>query len=335
MQQIQLLGGGKEGSGMNILVTGGAGFIGSHLAKRLLKEGHRVLIIDNESTGKRENVPRAAQYVIGDVTKNIDLEQIFSTDLDAVFHIAGQVSLINSFHDPVRDMRTNIEGTVNVLQHCIKYQVPRFLYASSMTVYGESKPPLHEDLPGKPISNYGITKYAAERYVHTMANREDIEFDFHVTTFRMFNVYGPVQALNNPYQGVLGIFIGNVLRNEPITIFGDGEQTRDFVYIDDIIDAWMLALDNPNAKGEIFNLGSGKEISIKGLAASILSECNKIDHPINHGDTRPGEQRRVWADIHKAQEKLCWKPGIEFSDGLSATIEWATENSSVETFSSS
>src|SRR5262249_16653120 len=163
----------------------------------------------------------------------------FSFGLDAVCHIAGQVSLIRSFTDPLIDLRTNTEGTINVLQLCVRHRVPRVLYASSMTVYGHAAVlPTPESTPCCPVSYYGITKHAAERYVHTTAERPDLGFELHATSFRMYNVYGPRQAVDNPYQGVLGIFLGNLLRHEPLTIFGDGEQSRDFVYVDDVVDAW-------------------------------------------------------------------------------------------------
>src|SRR6266851_3240237 len=252
---------------MKVLVTGGAGFIGSHLADGMLAAGHRVVVIDNESTGKRENVPRKAAFIRGDVASLGELEAAFEGGVDAVCHIAGQVSIIKSFTDPVADLRTNVQGTINVLQLCLKHKVPRLLYASSMTNYGQTEVlPIPETHPCEPTSYYGITKFAAERYVHTTASRVDLDFSFHVTSFRMYNVYGPRQALDNPYQGVLGIFLGNLLRNEPLTVFGDGEQSRDFVYVDDVVDAWVGALRNPASYGQVFNLGSGAQISIKELA---------------------------------------------------------------------
>src|SRR5262249_39053977 len=157
---------------LRVLVTGGAGFIGSHLADELLRAGHTVLVIDNERTGRRENVQVAAQYFKGDVSKLQQLETVFASGLDAVCHIAGQVSLIGSFIDPTTDLHTNVEGTLNVLQLCIKYKVPRLLYASSMTVYGRDETlPTPEGTPCIPISYYGITKQAGERYVHTTAER--------------------------------------------------------------------------------------------------------------------------------------------------------------------
>ncbi len=311
---------------MNVLVTGGAGFIGSHLADRLVHEGHHVLVFDSESTGRRENVPAPAWYMKGDVTRPADLERAFATGLDAVCHIAGQVSLIRSFTDPVVDLRTNIEGTVNVLQLCLKYRVPRLLYASSMTVYGHTDVlPTPEETPCQPISYYGITKYAAERYVRTTAERVDLDFDFQVTCFRMYNVYGPRQALDNPYQGVLGIFLGNLLRGEPLTIFGDGEQSRDFVYIDDIVDAWVRALGTPASYGGIFNLGSGRRLSINQLADHVLAAFDRarVDGTVIYAPGRPGEQRHVEADITRARTTLAWEPRVSFDAGLAETVRWA------------
>ena len=311
---------------MRILVTGGAGFIGSHLAERLVRLGHDVVVVDSETTGRREHVPPGAQYRPGDVCRVEDLEEVFDAGLDAVAHIAGQVSLIRSFTDPVVDLKTNVEGTVNVLGCCIRHRVPRLLYASSMTVYGHNGTlPTTEDTPCAPVSYYGITKYAAERYVHTTAERPDLDFDFGVTSFRMYNVYGPRQALDNPYQGVLGIFLGNVLRGEPVTIFGDGNQSRDFVYIDDVVDAWVAALTNHASHGQVLNLGSGRQLAINDLADHVLAASgrNRCDWPVAYAPGRPGEQRHVEADVARAGALLGWKPQVAFTEGLARTVEWA------------
>jgi UDP-glucose 4-epimerase len=311
---------------MNILVTGGAGFIGSHLVDRLIQEGHHVIVIDSEATGRRENVPSAALYLQGDVANIDDLERPFKSDLHAVCHIAGQVSIIRSFSDPLIDLRTNVHGTLNVLQLCLKYHVPRLLYASSMTVYSSGATlPTTEDAPCEPISYYGITKYAAERYVRTTAERVDLDFDFRVTCFRMYSVYGPRQALDNPYQGVLGIFLGNLLRGEPITIFGNGEQSRDFVYIDDVIDGWADALVKPATYGRIFNLGSGQRLTINRLADFALAAFNhtRSDYPVVYAPARPGDQRRVQADVTNAYATFGWAPKVPFDTGLSETVRWA------------
>jgi UDP-glucose 4-epimerase len=195
-----------------------------------------------------------------------------------------------------------------------------------MTVYGHTKVlPTPEETPCQPISYYGITKYAAERYVRTAAERVDLDFDFHVTCFRMYNVYGPRQALNNPYQGVLGIFLGNLLRGEPITIFGDGEQSRDFVYISDVVDAWVGTLGNPASYGGVFNLGSGHRLSINQLADHVLAAFRRrrTDDTIAYAPGRPGEQRHVEADITQARAILGWEPKVPFTAGLAQTVRWA------------
>jgi UDP-glucose 4-epimerase len=311
---------------MRILVTGGAGFIGSHMVDRLLANGHEVVVIDNLATGLRENVPANAHFVQGDVSQIEDMERAFAGGLDAVFHIAGQVSLIQSYTNPTIDLRTNVMGTLNVLTTCVAHRVPRLIYASSMTVYGSDVPlPTPEDSPCEPASFYGITKYAGERYVHVMAARRDLDFPLKITAFRMYNVYGPRQALDNPYQGVLGIFLGNLLRNEPITIFGDGEQSRDFVYVGDIVDGWVGALGNPASYGKSINLGSGKRLSINCLADAVLSAFQRMrrDYRVNYAPGRSGEQRHVEADNTRAHELLGWQPRVSFEAGLAETLKWS------------
>ncbi|MGE0604311.1 MAG: NAD-dependent epimerase/dehydratase family protein, partial [Xanthobacteraceae bacterium] len=175
---------------MRVLVTGGAGFIGIHLTKRLLADGHEVFVVDNESNGDPALVPVAAKYSRGDVTKPEEVEPVFAQGFDAVCHIAGQVSIIKAFSDPVADLRTNTEGTVQMLKLCVKHKVPRFLYASSMTLYGNAaKVPTLETEPCVPDAYYGITKLAGERYVQSTGERPDLGFDFSVTSLRMFSVY--------------------------------------------------------------------------------------------------------------------------------------------------
>lgn len=311
---------------MKVLITGGAGFIGVHLARRLLADGHEVIAADNESNGDLSLVPRGAKAVRADVTKPEELDPVFAGGIDAVCHIAGQVSIIKAFSDPVGDLRTNTEGTVQTLKLCVKYKVPRLIYASSMTLYGDCKVvPTPESEPCVPDSYYGITKFAAERYVHSTAARPDLGFDFSVTSLRMFSVYGPGQSYNNPYQGVLGIFSGNVLRSEPITIFGDGEQTRDFVFVGDIVDGWSRALANKAAKGQVINLGGGRETSINDLAHAVTDAFGfaKGKYDIRHAPGRPGEQRSVQADVSKARELLGWEPKTSFEEGLKQTVAWA------------
>ena len=306
---------------MNVLVTGGAGFIGSHLADRLIEDGHRVLVVDNESTGRIENVPPAAKYIRADVSNQEELEPAFAAGVDAVCHIAGHVSLIGSFADPIKDLRINLQGTVNVLQLCLRHRVPRLLYASSMTAYGRNGVlPTPENTPCEPISYYGITKYAGERYVHTTAERPDLDFDFRVTSFRMYNVYGPRQALDNPYQGVLGIFIGNVIRGEPITIFGDGEQTRDFTFVDDAVKATICAATR-GVPGRVYNIGGGSRVTLNHVL-EIIGRVSGRQPIISVEPDQKGDMRHTFADTERARTDLAFAPSMDLAHGLAAEHAW-------------
>lgn len=309
-----------------VLVTGGAGFIGSHMADELLARGYDVTIIDNEATGNPAYVPAAATYIKGDVRSMDDLDRAFEQPIDAVMHIAGQASIRKSFMNPVADLEVNTIGTINVLRHCVERKIPRLLFASSMTVYGTPDiAPTPETAPIAPLAYYGVTKYAAERYVHLTAARKDTAFSFHVTSMRMFNVYGPRQSLTNAYQGVFAIFMGNVLRNEPINIHSDGEQSRDFVHVKDVTRAWCDALANPNTYGEVFNIGTGRPTSVNHLCDQVLKGFGhtRATYEVNHHPAQPGDIRVSAADISKARELFGWQPEIPFEAGMAETIAWA------------
>lgn len=312
----------------HVLVTGGAGFIGSHMVRRLLKEGYSITVLDNLSTGLKENIPQNVLFIQGDTSNVKDVEKAFERKLDIVFHIAGCASTINSFTDPFSDIRANFIGTANIVKKCVDTGVNRLLFASSMTVYGQVLTlPVNEEDTTRPISYYGITKYAAERFAHATGMRTDVSEKLQVTSFRMFNVYGPRQSLTNPYQGVMAIFIGNVLRNEPITIFGDGLQSRDFVYIDDVVDAWVNSIENEKTYGEVFNVGFGEDRSINDLTATIMKTLNKnpSEYPIKRKEQRPGDQRHMRADISKLKNAIHWNPKYNLQKGLEKTIAWAKE----------
>jgi UDP-glucose 4-epimerase len=308
-----------------VLVTGGAGFIGSHVSQRLLEEGYEVTVLDNLATGMRENVPEGAELVVADVAVADEVARAFATrSFDAVLHLAGQASIATSFSSPERDLDTNVRGTLNVLGECVIRGVPRLLYASSMTAYGEPNlVPTPEEAACVPVSYYGVSKYAAERYVQIAGDRTDTELA--VTSLRMFNVYGERQSLTNPYQGVLAIFIGQLLRGSPITIHGDGGQTRDFVYVEDVVEAWMRALVDPRAQGRVYNVGSGLETSIAELAEAVLAAfgVSRTTWDVRTAPAQTGDQRRASADVARIREELGWEPSVALQDGMNRTIAWA------------
>ncbi|MCK6577708.1 MAG: NAD-dependent epimerase/dehydratase family protein [Anaerolineae bacterium] len=309
-----------------ILITGGAGFIGGHLAERLIHQGEQVVVLDNLVGGNRMHVPSAAEFVQGDVRRPEDLAPIFDAGVDVVLHLAGQASIRLSFADPSVDLNVNTLGTINILQACLKHQTPRLLFASSMTIYGHAGVvPTSEDTSPAPVSYYAVSKYAAERYVHLTAARRDLGFDFKVTSLRMFNVYGERQSLTNAYQGVLAIFIGNVLRGEPITIHADGEQSRDFVHIDDVCRAWIGAVDTPTAFGQVINIGTGTPTTVNDLCDLVLASFghSRDTYPIRYAPAQPGDMRCSTADRSLARTLMGWEPQVLREEGMARTIAWA------------
>ena len=307
-----------------VLVTGGAGFIGSHLVERLLADGFSVTVLDNLATGSREHVAPEATLVEGDVSDRAFVDRLFASErFEAVCHIAGQASIRLSFAAPEADLSTNVVGTLNVVRGCLDSGVSRLVNASSMTVYGEPELiPTSEEVPCVPVSYYGVTKYAAERYVQITGERSDVELN--VTSLRMFNVYGERQSIDNPYQGVLAIFIGHALRGEPITIHGDGLQTRDFVYIGDVVDAWIQVLDLPETFGAVLNVGSGRGTSVNEVADAVLAAVgeSRASWAVGSAPAQLGDQRRSAADVSRIAA-LGWAPRTDLEDGIARTVAWA------------
>jgi len=315
---------------MRVLVTGAAGFIGSHIAEALLARGDQVVVLDDLSNGQLDSVPEGAVFVEGDVRSAEDIDRAFSAlpdgAIDAVCHLAGQASTFRSFDSPAWDMEVNGVGTARMLEGCRRHGAGTFLYASSMTAYGSPDSlPVREDAPCRPLSYYGITKWAAEQAVLLSATQGPEQDRIRACAFRMFNVYGERQSLTNPYQGVLGIFIGNVLRGEKIAIFGDGEQSRDFVYAGDVARAWLAALDNTEIRAAVFNLGTGAQTSINELWRLAVAACDADPEtwPVSYSEGRPGDQRHMCADISAIQQQLGWTPSISLAQGIRRTVEWA------------
>jgi UDP-glucose 4-epimerase len=311
---------------MRVLVTGAAGFIGSHIADALVARGDEVVVLDDLSNGERENVPDGAAFVQGDVRDPDAVDRAFQAldGIDGVCHLAGQASTFKSFDAPAWDMDVNGVGTARVLEGARRHGASTFVYASSMTAYGHpERLPVTEDQRCAPVSYYGVTKWAAERAVLLSASPGAM--NLRATCFRMFNVYGPRQSLTNPYQGVLGIFLGNVLRGEPIRIFGDGEQSRDFVYVEDVARAWVAALDHPPAEPAAVNLGTDTQTSINALWRAAVAACGEDPStwPVSYEEGRPGDQRHMRADISRAADLLGWQPAVELADGMRRTADWA------------
>ncbi|MBC7261312.1 MAG: NAD-dependent epimerase/dehydratase family protein [Chloroflexi bacterium] len=301
------------------LVTGGAGFIGSHLVERLLQEGLQVVVLDNLSVGKRENVPRDAEFVLGDV-RDLAMVSKALSGVDAVFHLAARVSIRASVAGFYEDAETNLMGTLNALRACASAGIKKFIYASSMAVYADSAEPvpLPETYPTVPISPYGVAKLASERYTMLVAAQSG----FQAVALRYFNTYGPRQTFT-PYVGVITIFVQRLLRGEPPMIFGDGEQCRDFVYVGDVVEATYRALVSP-VDGEVFNVGSGVGTSVNQIAALL---CARLGHGIEpqHVPAHPGELRNSVADISKAQRLLGYEPRARLADKIDEIIAWNRE----------
>jgi len=299
---------------LKVLVTGGAGFIGSHVVDALILEGHAVVEVDDLSSGRRENVNPAAKFYQLDIL-DPQLREVFQMESpDVVNHHAAQVDVRRSMADPLFDAQVNILGSLNVLENAREHGVDSFIYASTGgAVYGEpSYLPCDEDHPVNPICPYGVSKLAVERYVAYYGHAYGLRH----TILRYPNVYGPRQDPLGE-AGVVAIFARRMLRGEQVVINGSGEQERDFVYVDDIVAANLLALDDLN--GEIYNLGAGVGTSINQLFAIMKSLGGYARDPI-YGPPKPGETFKIYLDATKAGRQLGWRPRVSLEDGLRATI---------------
>ena len=303
---------------MKILVTGGAGFIASHLVDRLVADGHHVVIVDNLSAGRKENVnPKALFYEV-DICDEVSLEEVFKKEKpEIVDHHAAHVNVRKSVEMPAYDANINILGSLNLCELSKKYQVKKFIYVSTGgAVYGEPKElPVKETCPVEPLSQYGVSKHTVEHYLSIFYKLYGLDF----TILRYPNVYGPRQS---PYgeAGVVAIFSELLLQNIRPTIFGDGTKTRDYVYVDDIINANTIVLNNVG-NGEIYNLGWGKEISDLEVFQTVRRALASDIEPI-FGEKRPGEIDHISLDSSKAMEKLKWKPKVTFDEGIKLATQY-------------
>ncbi|MFN8542905.1 MAG: SDR family oxidoreductase [Candidatus Binatia bacterium] len=301
---------------MKVLVTGGAGFIGSHVVDGFVAAGHEVVVVDNLSTGHRENLNPKARFVELDITDPRLGDVIAAERPDVVDHHAAQMDVRRSVTDPVFDARTNILGTIGLLEASRRAGVRRFIFVSSGgAVYGEQETfPAPESHPTNPVSPYGVSKRSGELYAYFY----QAEYGLPFVALRYANVYGPRQDPHGE-AGVVAIFAGRMLRDEAVTVNGDGGQTRDYVYVADVARANLLALES-GASGPV-NIGTGIETDVNQLAQGLL-EAVGSGSEVRHGPAKPGEQRRSVVDCRRAADVLGWRPEVPLREGLRRTVEF-------------
>ncbi len=301
---------------MKILVTGGAGFIGSHLVDRLMKEDYEIVVLDNFFSGTTENIKHHLEsgtfYLVkGDVRSSDNVKEAIRT-VDAVFHLAAIVSVPLSIENPLLVNDVNVRGTLNLLEASLKADVKRFIYASSCAVYGEVDClPIDERCPTNPMSPYAVSKLAAEDYCKVFSQNYGLD----TLCLRYFNVYGPRQV-GDSYSGVITRFIDRLKQKKPPIIYGDGQQTRDFVHVKDIVEANMLALNCQHRFGKMINVGTGKQTTINQLAEFLFELTGRSELTPRYVSPRKGDIRNSCADISKAKRALGYEPKVMLKKGL-------------------
>ena len=301
-------------------VTGGAGFIGSHIVHRLVADGHEVMVVDDLSTGARENLLAVWKDIVfleGSICDRKALERVFE-GAECVFHQAALASVKRSVDDPLSTNRTNVEGTLNVLEVARRSGVRRVVYASSSSVYGDAPTlPKHEQMVPAPKSPYAVSKLAGEYYCRVYAEL----FGLGTVSLRYFNVFGPRQDPGSPYAAVVPIFVKAILEGAQPTVFGDGEQSRDFTYVDNVVQANLLAARAEGAPGHVFNVGCGGSFTLNELIKKLGKILGMDVTPI-YAPERPGDVRHSRADIQRARRALGYEPSLGFEEGLKRTVEW-------------
>jgi nucleoside-diphosphate-sugar epimerase len=304
---------------MRALVTGGGGFIGSHVAEHLCAGGHDVRILDNFSTGNRTNLAafrHQVELIEGDI-RSYERVNTAVKGCEVVFHQAALPSVPRSVQDPLTSNAANVIGTLNVLLASRDSGVRRVVFASSSSVYGASETlPKREDLPATPISPYAVAKLAGEGYCRSFAGIYGLE----TVSLRYFNVFGPRQDPLSQYSAVIPNFITACRKGEPLTIFGDGEQSRDFSYIANVVDANLLASEAEGVAGKVFNIATGQRISLNALVDELRSLTGR-EIEVNHEPARQGDVRHSLADLSRSSAALGYEPAIDFREGLRLTFE--------------
>ncbi len=308
------------GRDFRVLVTGGAGFIGSHIAERLLADGYHVTVLDNLSTGKLQNLKRCSNnpnfhFIKGDIRDRKTVDGTVES-ADAVIHEAAITSVFLSLKNPKLVFGVNTAATMNLLKSCVKNDAKRFVFASSAAVYGAAEVPISEDAPTKPLSPYGESKLQSEKYCQKFWGEHGLE----TVCLRYFNVYGPRQTAGQ-YAGVISKFFDRLRKKLPPVIYGDGEQTRDFVYVGDVVEATILALGCERAAGKILNIGTGRATSVNQLF-NIFTKLMHYRSKPKFAAPRAGEIKHSQADITKAKKILGYRPKVSLEQGLKKFAEW-------------
>ena len=302
------------------VVTGGAGFIGSHIAERLLREGHTVRIVDNFSSGKEENIAHLSgdlEVFRASITDREALDRAFA-GADYVFHQAALPSVPRSIADPISTNEANVTGTLMVLLAARDAGVKRVIYAASSSAYGDIEGDFkREDMPPKPMSPYGVSKLAGEYYCQAFTEVYGLE----TVCLRYFNVFGPRQDETSQYSAVIPLFIAAMLRGQQPTIYGDGLQSRDFTYIDNVVHGNLLGAKAPNVAGMTMNLATGGQVTLLELVDKLNRLLGTSIEPV-HAEPRPGDIKHSRADISLAREYLDFTPVVDFDAGLARTLEW-------------
>jgi nucleoside-diphosphate-sugar epimerase len=308
------------------LVTGGAGFIGSHLTEELVRRGHQVRVVDSLITGKRRNLDHitGVEFLEGDLAELAVCRRAVE-GVDYVLHQAAIPSVPRSVKDPITSNRANIDASLNILVAARDAGVKRLVYAGSSSAYGDTPTlPKHENMPTAPLSPYALQKLVAEQYCQMFTRLYGLE----TVTTRYFNVFGPRQDPGSPYSGVISLFATAVLDGRRPTIYGDGEQTRDFTFVANVVDGVLRASEASGAAGEVINVATGGRISLNGLLAAMDAIVGSRSEPI-YAESRPGDVRDSQADISKAKSLLGYVPIVPLAAGLEQTIAWCRSERSI------